>query len=91
MSNIIKFPINKTRPSGDNDKRLKFNIRAVMASEECKLWLDGEIPDEEFINLFFKMLPGNVTPSSYDEFKLQRDEIMKVMESEEFNRPKNTP
>ena len=38
MSNIIKFPINKTRPSGDGDKRLKFNIRAVMTPEEFRLW-----------------------------------------------------
>jgi len=29
-----KFPINKTRPSGDGDKRLKFNIRAVLTSDE---------------------------------------------------------
>ncbi len=39
MSNIIKFPINKTRPSDDGDKRIKFNIRTVMASEEFKQWV----------------------------------------------------
>jgi len=38
MSNVTKFPINKTRPSGDGDKRLKFNIKAVLTSDEwlCK-------------------------------------------------------
>ena len=41
------------------------------------------------------MLPGNVTPPSYDEFKLRRDDIMKVMKSKEFkllqeNMPKDT-
>ncbi len=95
MGNITKFPINKTRPSDDGDRRLKFNIRAVLTSEECKLWRDGKIPDKEFIYICFKMLPGNVTPPSYDEFKLQRDNIMKVMKSKEFkllqeNRPKDT-
>jgi len=84
MSNIIKFPINKTRPSHDGDRRLKFNIRAVLTSVECKLWLDGKIPDKEFIYVCFKMLPGNVTPPSYDEFKLLGDDIMEVMKSKEF-------
>jgi len=41
------------------------------------------------------MLPGNVTPLSYEEFKLQRDDIMKVMASKEYkllqeNMPKDT-
>ena len=95
MSNITKFPINKTRPSEDMEQSMKFNIRAVLTSEECKQWRDGEISDEEFMNIFFEMLPGNVTPPSYDEFKLQREEIIKVMASKEFkllqeNRPKDT-
>ena len=34
MSNVTKFPINKTRPSGDGDKRLKFNTKAVLTSDE---------------------------------------------------------
>jgi len=90
MSNIIKFPFNKTRPSGNINQSMKFNVNVVMASEEFKQWADGEIPDKEFMNIFFRMLPGNVTPPSYAKFKLQRDEIMKVMASKEFNRPKDT-
>jgi len=96
MSNITKFPINKTRPSDDMEQSMKFNVRAVMASEEFKQWTDDKISDYKFLNIMFEMLPGNKIPPSYDEFKLQRDEIMKVMASKEFkllqeNMPKDTP
>jgi len=30
MRNIIKFPINKTRPSDDMDQSMKFEINAVI-------------------------------------------------------------
>jgi len=96
MSNVIGFPLNKTRPSDDGDKRLKFNIRTVMASEEFKQWADNKISDYKFLTIMVEMLPGNAIPPSYDEFKLLIDEIIKKMESKEFkllqeNRPKNTP
>jgi len=96
MRNIIKFPINQTRPSDDDDKRLKFNIRTVMASEEFKQWTDNKISDYKFLDIMFEMLPGDLIPPSYDEFKLLMDEITKKMESKEFkllqeNRPKDTP
>jgi len=96
MRNIIKFPINKTKPSDDIKQSMKFNINAVMASEEFKQWTDNKISDYELLTIIFKMLPGDEIPPSYDEFKLRRDDVMKVMKSKEFkllqeNRPKDTP
>ena len=95
MSNITKFPINKTRPSDDMQQSMKFNIRTVITSEEFKQWTDNKISDYEFLNIIFKMLPGDKILPSYVEFKLQRDDIMKVMASKEFkllqeNMPKDT-
>ena len=90
MSNITKFPINKTRPSDDISQSMKFNINTVMTSKEFKQWTDDEISDYEFLTIIFKMLPGDAIPPSYDKFKLRRDEIMKVITSKEFNRPKDT-
>jgi len=97
MGNITKFPINKTRPSDDNHKRLKFDINVVMASEEFKQWLADELSDYEFLNIISKMLPGDKIPPSYDEFMQSHAVIKKaIIEFKEFkllqeNRPKNTP
>jgi len=96
MSNITKFPINKTRPSDDINQSMKFNVNAVMTSEEFKQWTDNKISDYEFLNLIFKMLPGNKIPPSYDEYMQDHAVLQKaIMESEEFkllqeNRPKDT-
>ena len=92
MSNITKFPINQTRPSDDMKQSMKFNINVVMASEEFKQWADDKISDYEFLNIIFKMLPGNKIPPSYEEYMQNHAPLQEaIMESKEFNRPKNTP
>ncbi len=97
MRNVIKFPINKTKPSDDIKQSMKFNINAVMASEEFKQWTDDKISDYKFLNIMFEMLPGDAIPPSYDEYMQDHAAIQKaIMESKEFkllqeNRPKDTP
>ena len=76
---------------------MKFNVNAVIASEECKQWADGKISNYEFLTIIFKMLPGNKIPPSYDEYMQDHTVIQKaIMEFKEFkllqeNMPKNTP
>ncbi len=97
MSNIIEFPINKTRPSGNINQSMKFDINVVMTPEEFKQWLTNELSDYEFLSIIFKMLSGNKIPPSYDEYMQDHAAIQKaIMESKEFkllqeNRLKNTP
>jgi len=86
MSNITKFPINKTRPSDDMEQSIKFNVNAVMASEEFKQWEDGKISDYGLLNIIFKMLPGDKIPPSYDKF-MQRHAVLKKAIMESDNRP----
>jgi len=94
MSNITKFPINRTRPSDDMEQSMKFNIRTVITSKEFKQWANNKISDYEFLIIMFEMLPGNKIPPSYEEYMQDhaviQKEIKAIMESKEFNRPKDT-
>ena len=79
MSNVSKFPINQTRPSDDMKQSMKFEINAVMASEEFRLWLDDEISDYELLTIIFEMLLGDAIPPSYDEYMQDHAAIQKAI------------
>lgn len=81
MSNVIRFPLNKTRPSDNDHNRLEFNVRAVVKSEEFKSWLNHETTKDEFIDSFYKMLPRDAIPPSHEELEDIEGTVLNVADA----------